>query len=154
MSTEKIKVWYKCFKNGQEEGTAKSQQPQDHVNYIFWLGRYCPSRTRMPFQAKQLIRSTTSMFFVGWVIQYNKNGRSYEQLVISSFITTTCLLLYHVSWRVHWRNIKPPRWLSPSAAQIWCPVTSDFSQNYNHLWKRRSFRPLMRFRKIGQGSWW
>ena len=34
------------------------------------------------------------------------------------------------------------------------PVTSSFSQNYIHLWRERDFRPLMRFRKICQGSWW
>ena len=26
-------------------------------------------------------------------------------------------------------DIKSPRWLSPSTAQIWCPATSGFSQN-------------------------
>ena len=51
-------------------------------------------------------------------------------------------------------NIKSPRWLSPTTAQIWCPVTSGFSQNYNHLWKGRYFRPSMRFRKIWWDSWW
>ena len=29
-----------------------------------------------------------------------------------------------------------------------------FSQNYNHLWKGRDFRHLIRFRKIWQGSCW
>ena len=38
----------------------------------------------------------------------------------------------------------------PPKAQIWRPVTSGFSQNQNHLWKGRDFRPSMRFRKI----WW
>ena len=28
-----------------------------------------------------------------------------------------------------------------------------FSQNQNHLWKGRDYRPLMRFRKIRWGSW-
>ena len=49
---------------------------------------------------------------------------------------------------------KTSRWLSPATAQSWCPVTSDFSQNKNHLWKGRDFRSLMRFRKIWWGSWW
>ena len=34
----------------------------------------------------QFIRSTTSMFFVSWEMQYDENSRSYEQLVIGSFI--------------------------------------------------------------------
>ena len=38
--------------------------------------------------------------------------------------------------------------------QIWCPMTSGFSQNWNHHWKRRDIRPLMRFRKIQRDSWW
>ena len=32
--------------------------------------------------------------------------------------------------------------------QIWCPLTSGFSQNYNNLWKGRDFRLSMRFRNI------
>ena len=31
------------------------------------------------------------MFSVSWVIQYNENGHGYGQLVIGSFIMTTCL---------------------------------------------------------------
>ena len=54
-----------------------------------------------------------------------------------------------------WQNIKSPRWLSPPIAQIWCPVTSGFSQNYSHPWKGRDFRPSVRFRKIQWGTgWW
>ena len=34
----------------------------------------------------QFIRSTTSVFFVSWEMQYDENSRSYEQLVIGSFI--------------------------------------------------------------------
>ena len=38
-----------------------------------------------------------------------------------------------------------------SPAVVLC--TSGFSQNSNHLWKG-DFRPLMRFRKPSQNSWW
>ena len=55
---------------------------------------------------------------------------------------------------VFWQNIKSPRWLRPSTAQIWHPVTYGFSQNWNHLWKGSNFRPQIRFRKIQRGSWW
>ena len=44
----------------------------------------------------------------GWL-----EGHSYRQLVIGSFITSTCLLMYHISCRLFWQNIKSPRWLSP-----------------------------------------
>ena len=81
-------------------------------------------------------------------------GHSYGQLVIGSFITTTCPLMYHISCRVFWQNIKSSRWLILPTTQIWCPVTSGFSKNQNHLWKGRDFRPLMRFTKIRQDSWW
>ena len=45
------------------------------------------------------------------------------------------------------------RCLSAPIVQIWYPVATGFSQNKNHLWKGRDFRPSMRFRKIQQGSW-
>ena len=51
------------------------------------------------------------------------------------------------------KTSNPPRWLKPPTAQIWCPVTSGFSQNSNHLWKGRDFRPWMRFRNIWRSSW-
>ena len=28
--------------------------------------------------------------------------------------------MHHILYRVFWQNIKSPRWLSPSMAQIWC----------------------------------
>ena len=40
------------------------------------------------------------MLFVIWEMQYNRNGHSYGQLVIGSFIMTTCPLMHHVSCRV------------------------------------------------------
>ena len=67
----------------------------------------------MPLQAKQLIRSTTGLFFVGWEMQHNKSSCSYGQLVIGNFITTVHPLMHHILCRVFWQNIKPPKWLSP-----------------------------------------
>ena len=40
------------------------------------------------------------MFFISWKIQYDKNEHSYGQPVTGSFITTTCPLMYHISYRV------------------------------------------------------
>ena len=82
----------------------------------------------------------------------DSEGHSYGQLVIGSFITTTCLLRHHVYHRDFWWN-RTPRWLSPHTAQVRCPVTSGFSQNQTHLWKGRDFRLSVRFRKIRWGSW-
>ena len=53
-----------------------------------------------------------------------------------------------------WQSIKSPRIFSPPTTQIWCPVTSGFSKNLNHLWKGKDFRPSVKFRKIQWGSWW
>ena len=53
-----------------------------------------------------------------------------------------------------WWNIKSPTWLKPPYSPDWVPCASGFSWNYNHLWKGRDFRPLMRFRKIQQSRWW
>ena len=52
-----------------------------------------------PFQVKQLIRRTISMFFVNWEMQNTENGCSFGQLVIGSFITTTYPLMHHVLCR-------------------------------------------------------
>ena len=62
-----------------------------------------------------------------------------------------------MSHAVFLRNIKSPRWLCPPppTAQYWYPGTSSFSQNWNHFWKGRDFRPSVKFRKIWPGSlWW
>ena len=64
----------------------------------------------MSLQAKQLIRSATSIFFVGWEIA--TTHCTYRQLVIGSFIMTVCWLMYHILCRVFWQNIKSPRWLN------------------------------------------
>ena len=58
--------------------------------------------------------------------------------MIGGFIMTKCLSHADVT--------------QPPTAQIWCPATSSFSQNLNHIWKGRDFRLSMRFRKI-QGRW-
>ena len=48
--------------------------------------------------------------------------------MIGSFTTTMCPLMYHISCRVLWWNIKSLGWLSSSTAQILCHGTSGFSQ--------------------------
>ena len=63
--------------------------------FIDWKGVVHHKYT--PLQAKQLIRSTSSMFFVSGEMQYDQNGLCYGQLVIGSFITTTRPLTHHVS---------------------------------------------------------
>ena len=63
-------------------------------------------------------------------------------------------LMHHTSCRGFWQNIKSPRWLSPTTAQIWCPATSGLSENWSHLWKGRDIRRSIRFTKIWWSSWW
>ena len=69
------------------EGEAKSQWDQDHVN-CFLTGQVLYAMS-VPLQAKQVIRSTASIFFVSWKMQNDRNSYSYGQPVIGSFITTT-----------------------------------------------------------------
>ena len=99
-----------------EEGTAKLQQDQDHVNVLFdWEAvvhhEYAP--------VDQIINMEYYLnVLLGWEMQYNENGHSYGQLVIDSFIMTTLLLMHHISCSVFLWNIKSPRWLSPATTQI------------------------------------
>ena len=91
------------------ESVAKSQQDHDHVNCVFFfIGKVLS----MLLQARQLIRSTTSMSFISWEMQYDKNGHSYEQLLLGNFIRAMCLLMHLISCRNFWQNIKSARWLS------------------------------------------
>ena len=46
------------------------------------------SLTSTSLQAKQLISNTTSIFFIGWEMQHDKDGCSYRQLVIGRFFMT------------------------------------------------------------------
>ena len=66
------------------------------------------------------------MFFVSWEMQYDENSRSYEQLVIGSFIKIISAHSRAMSYAVFWWNIKSPRRLSPCTAQIWYLVTLAF----------------------------
>ena len=71
------------------------------------------------------------------------------------FILITRPLMHHIAGRVFSETSNHPGDSAPSIAQIWQHATSDFSQNWNYLWKGRDFRPWMRFRKIRQDSrWW
>ena len=77
------------------------------------------------------------------VIQKAKAMGNWWLAASSQQCTCSCLM----SHGVFWQNSLP-------IAQIWCPVASGLSQNWNSLWKGRDFRPSMRFRKIRWGSWW
>ena len=44
-------------------------------------------------------------------------------------------IIFHVSF--FWQNIKSPRWLSPTTAQIWCPATSGFSHTSKTTFERK-----------------
>ena len=97
----------------------QSQQDRDPVNWGFWLGKCCITSELL--QAKQLIRSTTLMFFFSWELLYNENSCSYGPLVIGSFIMTTCPLMHHVLCSLLVK-IESRRWLSnPYSPDLtWC----------------------------------
>ena len=66
--------------------------------------------------------NTTSVFFISWEMQYNENGHSYGQLVIGSFITTMCPLMFHVSCRVFGKTSNYPgasALLQPRFSNLW-----------------------------------
>ena len=133
-----------------EEGMAKSQQDQARVNCVFWLGRCCPSQYTSP--AKYLIRSATSMFFIGWEMQYDQNGHSSGQC----------------DWQLHHDNVPA---YAPCLIQRFLAkyqITQVTQPAYNpdlapcDFWlflelkspsKGKRFQG-MRFSKIRWGSWW
>ena len=87
-------------------------------------------------------------------IQMIQKASSYGKLVIGSFITTMHLLMSHISCRGFCLNIKSPRWLGPLYSPDLAPSNFWLFPKLSHLWKWRDLRPLMRFKKIQQGSWW
>ena len=96
----------------------------------------------------KLQQSSTEMI---WMIQQAATMGNWWLAASSQQHAHSCIMS---GAEYFFQNIKSPRWLSPPTAKIWHPVTSGFSKNYNYLWKGRDFRPLMRFRRIWQGSWW
>ena len=96
-----------------------------------------------PLQAKQLIRSTISMFIVGWEMQCDKKRPQLWQLMIGSFITTMCLLMHNVSYRFFWWQIKLLRWLRPLQPRfgaLWLlafpktKITFEWEEILDHQW--------------------
>ena len=83
----------------------------------------------------------------------DSEGYNYGQLVIGSFITIMHPFMPSHLMQIFLAKQQITQETQPSTSQIWHPATSGFSQNWNHLWKGRDFRPLMRFRKE-QGSRW
>ena len=83
----------------------------------------------------------------------DSEGCSYGQQAIGSSITTTWLLVHHVSCRVFWLNIWSPRWLRPPQPWFGALQLVDFPKT-EIFWNGRDFRPSKRFRKIWQGRWW
>ena len=83
----------------------------------------------------------------------DSEGHSYGQLVIGSFITTVCLLIYHILCRVFWQNMKSPRWLSllqPTFGALWLLAFPKTEISF----EMEEISDCQRFRKIWWGSWW
>ena len=76
-----------------EEGMAKLQQHQEHINCVFDCEGVVHHKYTPPGQTK---KSATSMFFVGWEMQYDKNSCTYGPLVTGSFVTATRAPMHHV----------------------------------------------------------
>ena len=86
-------IWFST----PEGGTAELQQDQNHVDCVFWLGRWRPSRVH-PFRPKNYKEYYLNVHGLRDAIQWK-----WLQLwtpVTGTFITTTCLLMYQVSCRV------------------------------------------------------
>ena len=84
-------------------------------------------------------------------------GRSYRQVVIGSFITTTRPFMHHVLHRDFLRNIKSPRWLSPDLASCYfclfsklkSPLKGKIFQTISEI-QENTVRQLM---AIGRTVW-
>ena len=93
----------------------------------------------MPLKAKQLIKSTTSMFFFGWERQFNKNGGYYRQLVTRSFIRT-CPLMHRVSCRAFGETQVTQLPLQPRFGTLWLldfpdtKIVFEREEISDHLW--------------------
>ena len=83
----------------------------------------------------------------------DSGGHSYGQLVIGNFITTTHLLTHHILCRVFGETSNPPGDSATCSPDL-VPCDIWLFPKLNYLQKGRDFRPLMRFRKIRQDSWW
>ena len=83
----------------------------DRPCYI-WI-QFCVKSEHLFAETLQMIQEAAAMGNWGWA---------------ASSLTMHHQPMHHVSCRVFWWNIKSPRGLSPSTAQIWHPATSVFSQ--------------------------
>ena len=84
----------------------------------------------------------------------DSEGHSYGQLVIGSFITTTCLLMHHVWCRDFSWNIKSPRWpLQPrfGALQLLAfhktKITFEREEISDHWWDSGKYN------RAADGNW-
>ena len=107
----------------------------------FWIGKML-SIMNIPLQAKQLIRSITSMFIIGWEMWCSENGHNYGQLVTGSFIMTMGLLTHQVLWRVFLQNIKSPRWLKPPYSPDLAPCNFWLFPKLKSLLKGKKFQTI------------
>ena len=124
---------------------------------VFWLGRCCPSWVHSPLQEKQLIRSTTSIFFISWEMQYNENSCSCGQLVIGSFIMTMHLLTHPVSYRVFLVKHPITQVTQPPYSPNLAPCDFWLFQKLKSPLKQKTFQTnrwdLGKYNEAADGNW-
>ena len=69
-------------------------------------------------------------------------------------MSTTYLLMHHITWRVFWQRIKSRRWLSPAYSPNLAPCDFWLFPKLKPSLKGRDITPLIRFRRIWLGHWW
>ena len=114
-------VWHQCSLAAKENGLECACVNNDNFTVLvsvgsrcLWGSMYCMV---IVFKMTELVEQWVCIKLyikLGHFLQNYSNdseGHSYGQLVMGSFIRTTCPLMHHVSCRVFWWNIKLSRWL-------------------------------------------
>ena len=134
--------WFSMPKDGE----AKSQQDQDQVNCDFWLER-CTGQTinkefylNAPCWLRDAIQwKCPQLWAIGnWQLHHD-NTPAHASCLVHSFLAK-----HHIT-----------QGTSPHYSQDLVPFYfSGLFPKLKSPWKGRDFRSWMRFRKLGQDSWW
>ena len=117
--------------------------------YLCFLIGKVLSTISTPLQARQLTRNITSVFFIGWEMQYNENSTPLGNWCLAASscqYAYSCIMSHTEFWG---KTSNPPGDSAPLQPRFGTLQLLAFPK-INHLWKGRDFRPLIRFRKIWQ----
>ena len=100
-----------CLVLQPEEGAVKAQQIHSKIETVLtvFLNWESVSIMSMPLQPKQIIKSTTSIFFISWETQY-ATAMGNWWLATSPWQASSCIMSYA---EIFLWNVKSPKWLSP-----------------------------------------